>query len=155
VGLVCLGHLTQVGLDLDYFATGVLAALTSWILLSGLPPLFEAAFMVAVALFGMHWLVISSDVIGFYVGLELANFAGVVLCALHARRSFGLEAALLFLLQSAFSAGFMLLGCSLFYLQRGALDWSTLMLDLPVTDLGIWLWSCGLLWKVGSAPLHA
>jgi NADH:ubiquinone oxidoreductase subunit 2 (subunit N) len=155
VGLVSAGHLAYAGYDMDYLATGALACLTSWILLCGLPPLFEASFMVAVALFGMHWLVISTDVIGFYVGLELANFAGVVLCALHARRSFGLEAALLFLLQSAFSAGFMLLGCSLFYLQRGALDWATLALDLPVTDLGIWLWSCGLLWKAGSAPVHA
>ncbi len=155
IALICFCHLSLAGLDMDYLASGVLAMLTCWILVSGIPPLFEASFMLILALFGMYWLVASSDVLGFYVGFELVNFAGVVLCALHVRRTPGLEAALLFLLQSAFSTGFMLLGSSLFYLQRGSLDWSSLILDLPMVDIGIWLWSCGLLWKAGSAPVHA
>ena len=85
----------MVGLGLGYLATGVLAVLTCWILLSGMPPLFEAAFVLAVALFGMHWLVISSDVLGFYVGLELANFAGVVCLACASQLWLGSGLALL------------------------------------------------------------
>ncbi len=53
--LADLGHLTKVGLDLNYLATGVLAALTSWILLSGQPLLFSRSYLVSVpSLFGCH-----------------------------------------------------------------------------------------------------
>ena len=53
-GMVSLGHLLWVGFDSHHVASGVYAVLAAWVLASGLPPMFEASFMVVVALFGLN-----------------------------------------------------------------------------------------------------
>jgi hypothetical protein len=59
--LVSLGHLLCLGFDGQHVASGVVAFLAAWVLASGLPPLFEASFMVAVAVFGLRWLLVRGD----------------------------------------------------------------------------------------------
>lgn len=147
--------LTPVGADLAKCAVSVLTGL---VLLSVRMPMFEASIMLPFALIGQHFLIASQDTICFYAGLELPNFAAVVLSALHSRSGFSVEAALLYLLQSAFSSGLLLLGTSLLYVQSGHIDWQSLILCLKDSNdtqsPGFWLFTLGLVWKIGSAPVH-
>jgi NADH-quinone oxidoreductase subunit N len=115
----------------------------------------EAGLLLPVALLGQHFLIASHDTIDFYAGLELPNFAGVVLCSLHTRSGFGIEAALLYLVQSAFASGFMLLGTAFLFIQVGHCDWASLLLvDLFHGGFGLWLFTLGLVWKLGAVPVH-
>ena len=74
--MLSLDHVLWVGFDVAVAAGALLAAMSTWSLAFGVPPLSEASFMVTLALFGLHWLLFTSDILGFYVGLECANFAG-------------------------------------------------------------------------------
>jgi hypothetical protein len=71
VVFVSFEHLRWVGFDGHHFASGVVAVISAWVLASGLPPLFEASCLVVVAVFGVHWLRVSSDTVGFCYQLWL------------------------------------------------------------------------------------
>jgi NADH:ubiquinone oxidoreductase subunit 2 (subunit N) len=139
----------------------LLCFLTCWVLHCSAAPVFEASLLLPFALLGQHFLISSQNLVTFYAGLELPNFAGVVLCALHSRSGFSVEAALLYLLQSAFSSGFLLLGSVLIYIHTGHVDFQSLahmvssgLGNASGAEFGLWLFTLGLVWKLGTAPVH-
>jgi len=134
----------------------ILCALTACVLASTSVLLPEVHFVLLLALLGQLSLIGASDIATCYVGLELPNFGAVVLCALHARCRAAVEGALLYLLQSAFSSGLLVLGLAALYACTGHVDWSGLGLDmLGDAVLGLIFFTLGLVWKLGTAPVHA
>jgi NADH:ubiquinone oxidoreductase subunit 2 (subunit N) len=121
----------------------------------------EASIFVLLAYIGQLYMMHACNLVSFYVCLELQTLCVVVLCGLLARGSstnystigltgsttgvFSVEAALKFLLLSAFVSGMCLFWFSLMYLRTGSLD--------MVGNETFWILLV-MLFKLGVAPLH-
>lgn len=122
----------------------------------------EYFVLVTLALFGMHLLIMTTDLMALYVCLELQSFSLVVLCSLNYASAHSIEAGIKFFLLSAFSSCLMLLGIGCIYWDTGLTNCTHLQELLAATlgepSLGFWigLWLVGLslLWKLAAAPLH-
>ena len=85
----------------------------------GSKPRYYALFLLMVA--GMNGVVLSHDLFGLYVFLEVAACSSYALVAFGLRKP-GLEAAFKYLLLSSAASALLLLGISLVYSQTGSLD---------------------------------
>lgn len=122
----------------------------------------EFFVLVALALFGMHLLIMTTDLMALYVCLELQSFSLVVLCSLNYASAHSLEAGIKFFLLSAFSSCLLLLGIGCIYWETGVTSCAHLQELLAATNgepslgfwVGLWLVGLALLWKLAAAPLH-
>jgi multicomponent Na+:H+ antiporter subunit D len=88
----------------------------------GSKPRYYALFLLMVA--GMNGVVLSHDLFGLYVFLEVAACSSYALVAFGLRKP-GLEAAFKYLLLSSAASALLLLGIGLVYSQTGSLDFKT------------------------------
>lgn len=119
---------------------------------------FESLLLLMLAYVAQSYMLHSCDLVTFYVCLEAQNFAFLVLCGLQPdKRSngFAVEAALKYLLLSAFSSGILLFAFASLYLQTGMtglfLKSAVLPDSLQLEAFAILL---ALLFKLGCAPVH-
>lgn len=119
---------------------------------------FESLLLLMFAYVAQSYMMHSCDLVTFYVCLEAQNFAFLVLCGLQPdKRSngFAVEAALKYLLLSAFSSGILLFAFASLYLQTGMtglfLKSAVLPGNLQLEAFAILL---ALLFKLGCAPVH-
>jgi len=108
-------------------------------------------------LLGMFFMISSSNLLMFYLGLELSTIPLAALCNfdLHQRRSS--EAAFKMIMSSAFSSGLLLFGISLLYGSTGTLDFHELTLQLNDNSLQIFsliLLIAGFGFKISAVPFH-
>jgi len=108
-------------------------------------------------LLGMFFMISSSNLLMFYLGLELSTIPLAALCNfdLHQRRSS--EAAFKMIMSSAFSSGLLLFGISLLYGSTGTLDFHELTLRLNDNSLQIFsliLLIAGFGFKISAVPFH-
>ena len=108
-------------------------------------------------LLGMFFMISSSNLLMFYLGLELSTIPLAALCNfdLHQRRSS--EAAFKMIMSSAFSSGLLLFGISLLYGSTGTLDFHELTLQLNDNSLKIFsliLLIAGFGFKISAVPFH-
>lgn len=123
----------------------------------------EYGVLVIFILYGQHFLLMSTDLMSFYVSLELQSFCFVIICCLNQTHMYSLEAGMKYFLLSAFSSGFLLLGIGLIYWTTGMTHCKHLFETLYYTSInsnamlfyvGVWLVSLTLLWKIAAAPFH-
>ena len=109
-------------------------------------------------LLGMFFMISSSNLLMFYLGLELSSIplAAMANFDLDKRRSS--EAAMKFIMSSAFSSGLLLFGISMLYGATGTLSFSELSLQLVVESrlqvFAFILLIAGFGFKISAVPFH-
>lgn len=119
---------------------------------------FESLLLMMLAYVAQSFMMHSCDLVTFYVCLEAQNFAFLVLCGLQPdKRSngFSVEAALKYLLLSAFSSGILLFSFAALYLQTGMTGLFLKTAIIPESlQLEAFIILLALLFKLGCAPVH-
>jgi NADH-quinone oxidoreductase subunit N len=120
---------------------------------------YYALLLLAVA--GMFTLVLASDFLTFFVGLELMSLAGYVLAGYLRVRERSAEAALKYFMLGVFASGFLLYGIAVLYGVSGTLHFPDLRhfleqghLSSPFVEMGVALLLVGLGFKVALVPFH-
>jgi NADH-quinone oxidoreductase subunit N len=109
------------------------------------------------ALLGLHFLVSSQHLLLFYLSLELATLPLAALVNFDLQRKRSSEAAVKFILNSAFSSGLLLMGISLVYGASGSLYFADVAKTVTNTPFFIaalvWLLAA-FAFKLSVAPFH-
>ncbi len=120
---------------------------------------YYALLLLAVS--GMFTLVLASDFLTFFVGLELMSLAGYVLAGYLRVKERSTEAALKYFMLGVFASGFLLYGIAVLYGISGATHFPDLRHFLeqghfssPFVQLGVALLLVGLGFKVALVPFH-
>jgi len=108
---------------------------------------------------GMSFLMISTDLLSLYVGLELMALGSYVLAGYARGQSRSFEAAMKYFVLGAFSSGVLLYGISLVYGAAGTLNLMDIAQSMPSPPgrmmlAGMVLLACGMLFKVAAVPFH-
>lgn len=127
---------------------------------------FEFFTIFLIALLSLLLLISSSDLISFYLIIELQSLCFYVLASFKRDSSFSTEAGLKYFISGAFISGFFLFGCSILYGCLGTLNLNALNLifsfsfstfdsDFKATILlGTLFVTITLLFKIACAPFH-
>ncbi len=119
--------------------------------------------LVALAASGMTALASATNLIVFYLGLELMSVSFYVLAGFLREHENSVEAALKYFILGAFSSAFLLTGAAFLYGSLGALDYAGMAIKLsgnlfafgqPMLMLGFFLFLVGLLFKLSLIPFH-
>jgi len=119
--------------------------------------------LVALAACGMMVLGSATNLIVFYLGLELMSVCFYVLAGFLREHENSVEAALKYFLLGAFSSAFLLLGAAFLYGSLGTLDYAAMAIRIgtgslsfgePVLLLGFFLFLVGLFFKLSLIPFH-
>jgi NADH-quinone oxidoreductase subunit N len=120
---------------------------------------YYALLLLAVA--GMFTLVLASDFLTFFVGLELMSLAAYVLAGYLRVRERSTEAALKYFMLGVFASAFLLYGIAVLYGVSGTLHFPDLRHFLeqghtssPFVEMGVALLLVGLGFKVALVPFH-
>ena len=108
-------------------------------------------------LLGMFFMISSSNLLMFYLGLELSTIPLAALCNFDLDKRRSSEAAFKMIMSSAFSSGLLLFGISLLYGSTGTLDFSELSAGLngnPLQIFSIILLIAGFGFKISAVPFH-
>jgi NADH-quinone oxidoreductase subunit N len=119
--------------------------------------LLEFYMLLLSTLLGMYFMISAGNLLMFYLGLELSSIplAAMVNFDLEKRQSS--EAALKYIISSAFSSGVLLFGISLVYGLTGTLTFSVLQQHLDSSPLLIFafiLLIAGFAFKISAVPFH-
>ena len=127
---------------------------------------FEFYSILLLSILSLLIMVSSSDLILFYLAMEMQALCFYVLAALNRNSTFSVEAGLKYFVSGSFISGFYLLGCSLIYGTLGTLNLHNINLltlfniDTYSSELnfivliGIILVTSTLLFKLACAPFH-
>jgi NADH-quinone oxidoreductase subunit N len=108
-------------------------------------------------LLGMFFMISSSNLLMFYLGLELSTIPLAALCNFDLEKRQSSEAAMKLIISSAFSSGLLLFGISLVYGSTGTLNFSELSQHLDGSALQLFafiLLLAGFAFKISVAPFH-
>lgn len=145
-------------LEKNILNLGVLIiSLQSFNWLNGHKHLPEFYILLLSTLLGMFFMISAQNLLMFYLGLELSAIplAALANFALEKRRSG--EAAMKYILSSAFSSGLLLFGISMLYGTTGSLNFSELSSGLTGSPLEIFafiLLFTGFAFKISAVPFH-
>ena len=143
--------------------------LTGFTLVSALPKFDsqhpfpgEFFFFLLAACSGMMLMASASDLITFFISLEIMSLALYVLTGLYKQRIQSVEASLKYFLLGAFSTGFLLLGIVFIYAATHTTSFAAIGHYLitsehvlpPIFMLGVGLLLTGFAFKVGAVPFH-
>ncbi len=119
--------------------------------------------LVALSAAGMMALSSATNLIVFYLGLELMSVCFYVLAGFLREHENSVEAALKYFILGAFSSAFLLTGAAFLYGSLGSLDYAGMAIKLsgnvftfgqPMLLLGFFLLLVGLLFKLSLIPFH-
>jgi NADH-quinone oxidoreductase subunit N len=108
-------------------------------------------------LLGMFFMISSSNLLMFYLGLELSTIPLAALANFDLDKRRSSEAAFKMIISSAFSSGLLLFGISLFYGSTGTLNFAELSIKLDGSPLQIFsfiLLIAGFGFKISAVPFH-
>lgn len=108
-------------------------------------------------LLGMYFMISSGNAMIFYLGLELASIPLAALANFDLEKRRSSEAAMKFIVSSAFSSGLLLFGISLVYGTTGTLNFSEitpLINGSPLQILAFILLLSGFAFKISVVPFH-
>src|SRR4051812_28048029 len=106
-------------------------------------------------LLGMFFMISSSNLLMFYLGLELSTIPLAAICNFDLEKRQSSEAAMKLIISSAFSSGLLLFGISLVYGTTGTLDFSELPHYLngnPLQLFAFILLLAGFAFKISVVP---
>lgn len=162
-GLFLSNTLTQyLDFSLFFFAALCCILCLNWLMVASVNSV-EYGIFVTFILLGQHFLLMSTDLMSFYVCLELQSFSFVILCSLNKKSLYSIEAGMKYFLLSAFSSCFLLLGIGFIYFTTGITQCKNLeslfyqsstLHTSGLFTIGVWLVSLTLLWKLAAAPNH-
>lgn len=127
---------------------------------------FEFFIIFLLSLLSLLLLVSSSDLISFYLVIEMQSLCFYILSSFKRDSSFSTEAGLKYFISGAFISGFFLFGCSLLYGCLGTLNFNnlSLLLSFPFSSFdhefkyfilaGVLCVTSTLLFKIACAPFH-
>jgi len=138
---------------------GLLATLVSWgERRGGDEHVGEYFALVSAAAAGMVFLAGASNLMTIFLGLEWFSIALYILCAVHAKRPVGLEAALKYLVVGSFGSAVLLFGSALVYGATGELELGAIADSAAAGDrlavAGLAMLLVGLGFKASAAPFH-
>jgi NADH-quinone oxidoreductase subunit N len=119
--------------------------------------LIEYMVLMLSSLLGLHFLLSSQHLLLFYLSLELATIPVAAMANFDLHRKRSSEAAIKFILSSAFSSGILLMGISLLYGATGSLyfaEIATKAPDTPFFILAFVLLLASFAFKLSVAPFH-
>lgn len=108
-------------------------------------------------LLGMFFMISAGNLLMFYLGLELSGIPLAAMANFDLEKRKSSEAALKFIISSAFSSGLLLFGISLVYGLTGTLTFSELSQHLvpnPLLILSFVLLVAGFAFKISAVPFH-
>ncbi|HEX9511809.1 MAG TPA: NADH-quinone oxidoreductase subunit N [Puia sp.] len=108
-------------------------------------------------LLGMFFMISANNLLLFFVGLELSTIPLAALINFDLEKRLSSEAAMKFILSSAFSSGLLLFGISIVYGTTGALDFASIAQQLNGSPLQLFafiLLLAGFAFKISVAPFH-
>ena len=138
---------------------GLLSTLVSWGERRGRDEhVGEYYALLSAAAAGMVFLVGASNLMTLFLGLEWFSIALYILCAVHAERPAGLEAALKYLVVGSFGSAVLLFGSALVYGATGELEFAAIADAATAGDrlavAGLAMVIVGLGFKASAAPFH-
>lgn len=128
--------------------------------------LFEFFSVFLLSLLSLFLLLCTSDLISFYLTIEMQSLCFYILANFKRDSSFSTEAGLKYFISGAFISGFFLFGCTLIYGVLGTLNlnYISLLLAFPFNSFdielsyflqfGIICVTATLLFKIACAPFH-
>lgn len=109
-------------------------------------------------LLGMFFMISSNNLLMFYLGLELSSIPLAALANFDLDKRRSSEAAMKYIMSSAFSSGLLLFGISLLYGATGTLNFGELSVQLtPFNSLHVFsfiLLIAGFGFKISAVPFH-
>ncbi len=136
----------------------LLISMQAWNWLKGHRHLLEFYLLLLSTLLGMFFMISSANLLLFYLGLELSTIPLAAISNFDLEKRKSSEAAMKFILSSAFSSGLLLLGISLIYGNTGSLGFAEIAVDLRdegiLTVLPFILFFSGLAFKISAVPFH-
>lgn len=124
---------------------------------------FEYVILILLSSLGLGLMILSKDLLSFYLSLELQALALYVLASFKRASAFSTEAGIKYFIIGAFASGLTLFGISLIFgatattnfenLERLSLDASSGEASLLLL-LGLVFLTAGILFKLGAAPFH-
>jgi NADH-quinone oxidoreductase subunit N len=108
-------------------------------------------------LLGMFFMISSRNLLMFYLGLELASIPLASLANFDLERRTSSEAAIKYIMSSAFASGLLLFGISLVYGAMGTLDYAALQSGVVYSPLMIMAFIfilSGFGFKISAVPFH-
>lgn len=123
---------------------------------------YEYFYFFIFSIFGMFTFLSANNLLVMYFGIELQSLCFYVLALLKIFSNFSTEASLKYFILSAFSSGFLLLGCSFLYYTLGIVNFSLIKyLNFELNEvfqklliLSFLFIIISFLFKIGSAPFH-
>ncbi|MBC8045649.1 MAG: NADH-quinone oxidoreductase subunit N [Fimbriimonadaceae bacterium] len=108
-------------------------------------------------LMGMFFMISSQNIFMFYLGLELSTIPLAALSNFDLEKRRSGEAAMKYIISSAFSSGILLFGISLLYGATGSINFSEitpLLTTEPLTIFSFVLLFAGFAFKISAVPFH-
>jgi NADH-quinone oxidoreductase subunit N len=125
--------------------------------LRGHRQVFEFYMLLLATLLGFFFMISSGNLLMFYLGLELSAIPLAALASFDLEKRRSSEAAMKFILSSAFSSGLLLFGISLLYGATGTLDFGAIASRLDGSGFQLFafvLVLSGFGFKVSAVPFH-
>jgi NADH-quinone oxidoreductase subunit N len=119
--------------------------------------ILEFYMLLLSTLLGMFFLLSSNNLLMFYLGLELSTIPLAALANFDLEKRVSSEAAMKFILSSAFSSGLLLFGISMLYGSTGTLNYHELSQQLtgtPLQILSFVMFAAGFGFKISAVPFH-
>jgi NADH-quinone oxidoreductase subunit N len=119
--------------------------------------LTEFYILMLSTLFGMFYMISSGNLLMFYLGLELSSIPLAAMVNFNLDKRVSGEAAMKFIISSAFSSGLLLFGISLIYGTTGSLSYSEITPHLnsgPLQIFAFVLLLAGFSFKISVVPFH-
>jgi NADH-quinone oxidoreductase subunit N len=135
----------------------LIISLQSYHWLKGHKHVAEFYILLLSTLLGMFFMISSSNLLMFYLGLELSTIPLAALSNFDLEKRRSSEAAFKMIMSSAFSSGLLLFGISLLYGSTGTLDYQELATRLDGNSLQIFsfiLVLAGFGFKISAVPFH-
>lgn len=152
-------HTSQVGvLEKNILNAGMLIiSMQAYDWLKTHAHVLEFYILLLSAFLGMFFMIGSGNLMMFYLGLELSSIPLAAIANFDLEKRKSAEAAMKFIISSAFSSGLLLFGISLVYGTTGSLDFVALPSHLngsPLQLLAFVLLVAGFAFKISVVPFH-
>src|SRR5450755_894622 len=132
-------------------------ALQSYSWLKNHKHVLEFYLLLLSTLLGMFFMISSGNLLLFYLGLELSTIPLAAIANFDLEKRQSSEAAMKFIMSSAFSSGLLLLGISFVYGTTGSLSFDTIVRHLNGSPLQLFafiLLLSGFAFKMSVVPFH-
>ncbi len=128
---------------------------TDWLMKKNF--IVEFYLLLLTTLLGMFFMLSSNNLLMFYLGLELSSIPLAALANFELEKRKSSEAAMKFIMSSAFSSGLLLFGISMLYGTTGTLNFTQLAMLIDGNPLQLFsfiLLLAGFGFKISAVPFH-